>query len=104
MYSDNFTKIRQFLLVSGFVPEQGQGESGIFYRYAIPEYKTYFETDLSKPCLTAVYPDFAFNRRNPYSGKDTVVSFEWNGDEDQELTIKSIEAFIDKILMIVKRG
>lgn len=104
MYSDNFTKIRNFLLIAGFSQEQSHGESGLFYRYVIPECKTYFETDFSKPCLTAVYPDFAFNRRNPYSGKDTVVSFEWNVNDDQELTIKSIEAFIDKIIAIVKRG
>ena len=105
MYSDNFTKIRRFLLDSGFVSDQAQAvESGKIYYYNIPELKTAFQVDLSAPCVNAQYPDFAFNKRNPYSGKDTIVTFSWNIDEEQELTIENMKNFFDKIIGIAKRG
>ena len=105
MLNNNVTKIRRFLLEQGFYQEQSMNmESGTYYKFLIPDSNTTFIVDIQNCKCDAHYPDFKYNRANPYSTKESIVTFEWQKDNDQDSIIKNLENFFERILNIIKQG
>lgn len=106
MLNDNFGKVRLFLLEQGFFQDPTINmESGTVYKYIIPDSRdTYFTIDMKNKIAEAHYPDFKFNKNNPYSTKSTVVDFEFKDIPEPDCVIENLSEFFSRIMSIVEKG
>lgn len=71
-------ELRLHLTALGFVPSVTEdGITGViyFYRDCSPSIDIDITVDLSKMEATATYPDYEYNKRNPYSRKDVKTAY-----------------------------
>lgn len=104
MVVDSNSKIRLFLLGCGFVqdPQGAMIEDGNIYRYYIPETRLMFIVNLYARRAEARYPDFDYNRGNPYNTKQCVTTFDWQIDNSKESIVENLTGFFDRITTLVK--
>lgn len=70
--------LRLHLLSLGFVPSVTEvGTTGVIYCYHECSTTTDIDitVDISNMVATAIYPDFDYNRNNPYAKKDIKASY-----------------------------
>lgn len=89
---EKYSELRLGLLGLGFV---SQNINSTLYKVVIGD-KT-FIVFLDGCCMNAVYPDYEYNRKNPYSPKDMQVDYTWDQDETNQCILANITKFMNDI-------
>lgn len=94
-------KIREYILKKGFCCIDYKATNYVLKVEApngIDEIE--FGCILNENKMIAKFPDYVFNRKNPFSTKDTIINFRWDANDDDDTIIYNIEKFFDKVITL----
>ena len=89
---EKYSELRLGLLGLGFV---SQNINSTLYKVVIGD-KTFIVL-LDGCCMNAIYPDYEYNKQNPYSPKDMQVDYTWDKDETIQCILANITKFMNDL-------
>lgn len=89
---EKYSELRLGLLGLGFI---AQNINSNLYKMVIGD-KT-FIVFLDAGTMNAVYPDYEYNKSNPYSTKEVQIDYTWNKDETNACILANITKFMNDI-------
>ena len=97
---DDFSEIRLFLLKEGFTPAGSGGSEYIYSRNGI-----HFKVNLDLPDnqVRVTYPDYAYNRNNPYATKDVCIDYTIDMSKSVGIAIFGLTKFFEDVMERAKR-
>jgi hypothetical protein len=89
---EKYSELRLGLLGLGFI---SQNLNGTLYKTIVGD-KT-FLVFLDAGTMNAVYPDYEYNKNNPYSTKDIQIDYTWNKEETNACILANIVQFMNDV-------